>query len=97
MGQNGRKIFSTSEWREIEGGLSLSARQADIVRCIFEGMPDKEIASKLGIAIPTVRTHLTRLFEKLNITDRTELMARVVMEFRSGCPENCPRKQLQQN
>lgn len=49
---------------------SLSAREADVMRCVCKGMTDKEIARELAIALPSVRTYVQRLFEKLGVHRR---------------------------
>ncbi|OHB65581.1 MAG: hypothetical protein A2Y76_12285 [Planctomycetes bacterium RBG_13_60_9] len=41
------------------------------------GMSDKQIARAMGISITTVRTHMSRLFRKFDLSDRTELVLHV--------------------
>jgi DNA-binding NarL/FixJ family response regulator len=41
---------------------------------VCKGLTDPEIASALGIAFSTVRTHLKNLFTKLDVTTRSELI-----------------------
>jgi DNA-binding NarL/FixJ family response regulator len=53
---------------------SLSAREKEIVSLIGKGLRNKEIASRLNITETTVKTHLTRIFQKLNIKARSELI-----------------------
>jgi len=55
-------IFAESEWAGLLTDLSLPPRQSQIVRLLFAGCSDKQTAGKLGISVPTVRTHLRRLF-----------------------------------
>ncbi len=52
--------------------LHLSARELDVLRCVAEGLPNKLIARKLGISEKTVKAHLTRIFQQLGVTDRTQ-------------------------
>ena len=59
------EIFSKNEWTELVNELSLSPRQAEVIQCLFEGHSDKQITNDLQIAVPTVRTHLNRLFNRL--------------------------------
>ncbi|HEW78502.1 MAG TPA: response regulator transcription factor [Phycisphaerales bacterium] len=40
---------------------------------------------KLNIAVPTLRTHLTRLFSRLDVQGRDELVLCVFRHFRKGC------------
>lgn len=65
------------EWKQIVDQLRLSPQQARIVRRILQGMGDKQIAADLGIGIPTVRTHLTRLYVRLGVVDRVQLILHV--------------------
>ncbi len=50
-------------------------------------MSDKQIAQKLDIALSTVRTHLSRLFVKLNVRDRLELVLHLIRESRNNAKE----------
>jgi DNA-binding NarL/FixJ family response regulator len=50
----------------------LSDRERDVVRLIAAGSSNKEIAAKLFIAEGTVKNHVTHIFEKLGVTDRTQ-------------------------
>jgi len=77
-------IFSEDEWRSILAGLAFSPRQGQVVRCLFAGDSDKQIASDLHITVPTVRTHLTRLFRKLHVSDREELILLIFSHFRNS-------------
>jgi DNA-binding NarL/FixJ family response regulator len=50
----------------------LSAREREVLRCVADGMPNKLIARELGISEKTVKTHLTRVFQAIGVTDRTQ-------------------------
>ena len=50
----------------------LSARENDVLELVAEGLPNKLIARRLGISERTVKAHLTRIFEQLDVTDRTQ-------------------------
>ncbi len=54
---------------------ALSSREKEIVGLIGKGLRNKEIATKLNISETTVKTHLTRIFQKLNIKARSELIS----------------------
>lgn len=53
---------------------SLSKKERDIVVLISQGCRNKDIAARLCISEQTVKTHLGRIFRKLNITTRTQLI-----------------------
>lgn len=43
----------------------LTKRQRELLECAAQGMPRKDMARELGIALPTVKTHLSTLRSKL--------------------------------
>jgi two-component system nitrate/nitrite response regulator NarL len=53
---------------------SLTGRESQVVSRVCEGMRNKEIASQLYISDATVAHHLTSIYRKLGLTDRTELL-----------------------
>ena len=53
-------------------GPRLSQRETEVLRLVAAGLPNKTIARRLGIAERTVKAHLTRVFEQLGVTDRTQ-------------------------
>jgi DNA-binding NarL/FixJ family response regulator len=50
----------------------LSKREEDVVRLLATGLANKQIARRLGITERTVKAHLTHVFERLGVTDRTQ-------------------------
>jgi DNA-binding NarL/FixJ family response regulator len=62
------------------GGISLSAREREVLRLVVDGASNDEIGGRLGISSRTVESHLRRLFERLGIASRTELAARALRE-----------------
>jgi DNA-binding NarL/FixJ family response regulator len=59
---------------------SLSDRERDVLQRLVAGRSNDEIGSDLGITTRTVEAHLTRLFERFDVTSRTELATRAVRE-----------------
>jgi two-component system, NarL family, response regulator YdfI len=52
-----------------------SAREAQILALLAEGLVNKQIAARLGISRHTVKTHLAALFHKLGVSTRAEAVA----------------------
>jgi two-component system nitrate/nitrite response regulator NarL len=52
----------------------LTAREDDVVRLVADGMRNREIAEQLGVTEHSVRNYLYRIFEKLGVSTRVELI-----------------------
>jgi len=50
----------------------ISKRELEVLRLMAEGMSNQEIAAQLFVSLNTVKTHSTRLFEKLDVKRRTQ-------------------------
>ncbi|MFF3958242.1 response regulator [Streptomyces sp. NPDC001890] len=57
----------------------LTARETDVLDAVADGLTNAEIGRRLVIAEATVKTHLLRLFAKLDVSDRTRAVV-VAME-----------------
>lgn len=57
------------------GGTGLSVRELEIVHWIKTGKTNQEIASILDISQNTVKSHLKRVFQKMNVTRRAQAVA----------------------
>ena len=58
--------------RRAPSGEELSERELEVLRLIAKGAANKEIGVELSIAQSTVKTHISTIFQKLGVTDRTE-------------------------
>ena len=85
MGRANYKIFSKSEWAQLVKQLSLSPREAQIIKLLCDGHKNYSAACAFGISPATVRTHLRRLYAKLGVNDRFELLCLLVCTARNGC------------
>lgn len=56
------------------GMALLTRREEDVVRLVAEGMRNREIAQALHVTEHTIRNYLYRIFEKLGISSRVELI-----------------------
>ena len=50
----------------------LSSREREVLGLLLEGLPNKLIARRLDITEKTVKSHLTRIFREIGVTDRTQ-------------------------
>ncbi|MEU6439257.1 response regulator transcription factor [Streptomyces sp. NPDC047046] len=51
--------------------VALTAREQDVLRAVADGLSNAEIGRRLVIGEATVKTHLLRVFAKLDVSDRT--------------------------
>jgi len=71
------RVAALARERQLEPiAEKLTARELDVLRLIEEGLANKEIATALSIELPTVKNHVHRILEKLNVHRRTEAAAR---------------------
>ena len=61
--------------------VRLSGRELQVIRLVAQGRSNRQIAEELFLALPTVRTYLSRLFTKLDVSDRTQL---AVLAYQAG-------------
>jgi DNA-binding NarL/FixJ family response regulator len=52
--------------------LELTGREREVLALVIGGLSNKQIARRLGIAEKTVKGHLTNLFQRIGVTDRTQ-------------------------
>jgi DNA-binding NarL/FixJ family response regulator len=53
---------------------SLTPREREVIGLICEGLRNKEITDRLHISLATVSHHLTSIYRKLEVSDRTSLV-----------------------
>lgn len=59
--------------RPTSGWASLTPTELDVVRLVGEGLPNKDIGTRLFISPRTVQTHLTHVYTKLGVSSRVQL------------------------
>ncbi|MBI2412586.1 MAG: response regulator transcription factor [Deltaproteobacteria bacterium] len=65
---------------------ALSDREWEVVSLVGQGLRNREIAEKLCISEPTVKTHLQRIFHKLDIRNRPQLIT-FAIRYSNELPE----------
>lgn len=61
------------EASEAPSELGLTKRQAELSSLVAQGLSNREVGERLGIAPATVKKHLEQIYERLGITNRTQL------------------------
>ncbi|MEI8043733.1 MAG: helix-turn-helix transcriptional regulator [Verrucomicrobiota bacterium] len=94
----GAAILSDHAWSEIAKAMGITKREIQIIQGVFDNRHEVDIAERLRISPHTVHMHLNRLYKKLIVTSRTELVLRIVQEMvtltlseTAVLPPICPR------
>ena len=69
-----RNEDSNSRTNDAEARLScLTQRERDVALAVGRGLSNAEIAAELYLSVPTVKAHVSRLFDKLQVTNRVQI------------------------
>jgi len=71
-----KSLLDRSITRKIKYATKLTERETALLKLVKEGYRNKEIANALSISEQTVKSHLNRIFRKMNVSGRTELVAK---------------------
>jgi DNA-binding CsgD family transcriptional regulator len=77
----GSSLLSGDVWSRLGDSLKLSDRELQIVQGIFEDQKQESIAYNLGISPHSVNTYIQRIYTKLRIGSRPQLILRVMSEY----------------
>jgi DNA-binding NarL/FixJ family response regulator len=64
----------------------LSERELQVVACIAEGLTNKEIAERLKLSQHTIKNYLFRIFDKVGVSSRVELLFMTLCQTGAGQP-----------
>jgi DNA-binding NarL/FixJ family response regulator len=70
----GRRLLPPAAWEELRVLLQLSPREVQIAQGVFDDQKEELIAFELGISPHTVNTYLQRMYRKMRISNRTQLV-----------------------
>jgi DNA-binding CsgD family transcriptional regulator len=79
--RGGAGFLPPDRWSAIFARLELSQRETQIVALILHDEPEVLIAAELGISSHTVHTHLERIYRKLRVSSRCQLVLRIFREY----------------
>jgi len=68
----GRLRVGSAPADDDQGYSDLTPREREVLKLIASGRANKEIGNELGISERTVKTHISNIFSKLQLTDRTQ-------------------------
>jgi two-component system, NarL family, nitrate/nitrite response regulator NarL len=72
-------------------GLNLlSKRECEVVQCLVQGLTNREIAERMGLSPHTVKNYLFRVFDKLGVSNRTELLFMTLSQGGSADDTSAP-------
>ena len=83
---------------DAKGAVLLSKREQDVVRCVTEGLTNREIAHRLKLSEHTVKNYIFKIFEKLGVSTRVEMVLyafsqRAVAHPGNGVGEHRPKSE----
>jgi DNA-binding NarL/FixJ family response regulator len=62
---------------KISKHLKLSKREMEVMELVLKGNNNREIAERLYISEHTVKNHMTNIFQKLAVNDRSQAIAKI--------------------
>ena len=77
----GSSLLPFAEWARLGAELGLSPRELQVVKGVFEDHKEDLIAFTLGISPHTVSTYMQRVYSKLGVSSRPQLIVRIVAVY----------------
>jgi DNA-binding NarL/FixJ family response regulator len=69
------RLRSDTHLPVFKGSSRLSPRELKIVKCLAQGLTNREISQRTGIGHLTLKNRLFRIFDKLGVSSRLELLS----------------------
>ena len=74
-----RKLLAFHQQKETkQEDTTLTEREKEVLLCLVEGLSNKEIADRLFISDKTVKIHVSKIFKKLNVKSRSQVVIHAV-------------------
>ena len=69
--------FNNTNWQISKQHLPLTSREMDLLTLLAKGLLYKEIAERLNITTGTVKQHIHKIYEKLQVSNKTEAILKL--------------------
>lgn len=73
---------------DAKGSALLSKRELEVVHCLAQGLTNREIAERLGLSQHTIKNYLFRIFDKLGVSSRIELLFLTLSQASTPAAQN---------
>jgi DNA-binding NarL/FixJ family response regulator len=74
------RFVATPDQSGIQKEMVLSDRETEVLRLATQGLSNQEIADKLQLSLRTIQAHLAHIFNKLQVSSRTEAVVKALKE-----------------
>ena len=68
------RIMDDSQWLFVRKSFRMSSRELDVAKLVCSGFSNEEIASRLGIKIATVKTHLRNVYRRIRVQRKLDML-----------------------
>jgi DNA-binding CsgD family transcriptional regulator len=68
------RIMDDSQWLFVRKSFRMSSRELDVAKLVCSGFSNEEIASRLGIKIATVKTHLRNIYRRIRVQRKLDML-----------------------
>ncbi|MGB3939869.1 MAG: response regulator transcription factor, partial [Candidatus Manganitrophaceae bacterium] len=75
------------DMKKVQEEVGLSDREVDVIKCLCQGDPNKEIADRLFISELTVKGHLKKIYHKMGVHNRATLVSKIFSVAALHVPE----------
>jgi two-component system nitrate/nitrite response regulator NarL len=82
-----KPLFRTLDQSRTANGAKLTERDRTVLRLIFQGLANKEIAARLNLSEGAVKASLRQLFQKLGVRTRAQVVKVALEEYRDQLSE----------
>ncbi|HRX85993.1 MAG TPA: helix-turn-helix transcriptional regulator [Phycisphaerae bacterium] len=80
------ELLTDVKWLHVEQAYRLTGQELTALRLLCRGYSNQQLAEHLGIALPTVRSHLRALYRKFDRRDRIGVLLELIHLFADGDP-----------